>query len=476
MSSVEVVTVDFTVNAGNLVGNNSTIAFYVYEHSRMSIGLELVPGFCFGLRNATGISQLVKVDTGSMLVFYIGLYGLDAEMDGNAVADNFVEVRRNSTMYIYDTPYLHVADLLFGAAISTLTAIIYQDLSLTDRTLFFVDGTSSLDYPLPYYYTGGVPTGPFSCNLQMRHFKKIFYADGGSISSGSLKPYKSNSESDSVFAQSDNGGLIKLNLVNGVGQDNTTSWYRMLQASSGSAIACDLTEYVFIFVIAPAPIDYYQDNAATHSMILAENQSKIELYSESTTNDRMLETGNNNSIHMETSESSSIVWHYSDEDLYFDGLANEPVVENGDSGNLTGLDYFYLSDGTKMGQGCYISQRQSGENVLEDPYLEYCFPSCTHTHEHEYPVDIKTITSDYTIEPEYELILCNASSTDITVTMPAVASENGSRYYIKRIDDSANSVTVDGHGSETIDGQYTQSLSHRDCILVVCDGTSWHII
>jgi len=68
----------------------------------------------------------------------------------------------------------------------------------------------------------------------------------------------------------------------------------------------------------------------------------------------------------------------------------------------------------------------------------------------------------------------NATSGAVTVTLPAAASNTGMRVSIKKIDASANAVTIDGNGSETIDGATTSSLaSQYDVATLICDGTEW---
>lgn len=75
------------------------------------------------------------------------------------------------------------------------------------------------------------------------------------------------------------------------------------------------------------------------------------------------------------------------------------------------------------------------------------------------------------------IIVCDASSAAITVNLPAAADSAGFVYYIKKVDSSSNTVTIDGNGSETIDDSASQIItSQYDCITVVCDGTQWWII
>ena len=85
-------------------------------------------------------------------------------------------------------------------------------------------------------------------------------------------------------------------------------------------------------------------------------------------------------------------------------------------------------------------------------------------------------TANYTLTSADSYILADATSGSITITLPAVSGISGRIYTIKRTDSSANTVTIDGNASETIDDQTTQTLSQYDTIKIICDGTEWWII
>jgi len=72
-------------------------------------------------------------------------------------------------------------------------------------------------------------------------------------------------------------------------------------------------------------------------------------------------------------------------------------------------------------------------------------------------------------------ILCNATSGNITVSLPtAVASE--AAFNIKKIDSSTNTVIIDPSGAETIDGEATVTIyDDDDFVQVQSDGTNWVI-
>jgi hypothetical protein len=90
----------------------------------------------------------------------------------------------------------------------------------------------------------------------------------------------------------------------------------------------------------------------------------------------------------------------------------------------------------------------------------------------------KTTTYSVVVADQNKLIICNATSGAITINLPAAATAgNGFRIYVKKTDATANAVTIDGSGSETIDGSTTLALSSRyNFAQIVCDGSNWHVI
>lgn len=87
-------------------------------------------------------------------------------------------------------------------------------------------------------------------------------------------------------------------------------------------------------------------------------------------------------------------------------------------------------------------------------------------------------TTTYTVGVFDAYVPCNATGAAFTVNLPAAASVGaGKEVTIKKIDASANAVTVDGNASETIDGATTYSLSAQwKYVKLYSDGTNWHIV
>ncbi len=90
---------------------------------------------------------------------------------------------------------------------------------------------------------------------------------------------------------------------------------------------------------------------------------------------------------------------------------------------------------------------------------------------------LTTKTANYTATTSDHTILCNATGGGFTITLPAAAGATNLLLVVKKIDSSANAVTVDGNGSETIDGALTLAiLNQYESYTIQCDGTAWHIL
>ncbi len=92
-------------------------------------------------------------------------------------------------------------------------------------------------------------------------------------------------------------------------------------------------------------------------------------------------------------------------------------------------------------------------------------------------LNVTSITGDTTLTISETVVLCDATAGAITVTLPAASGNTGRRFFIKKIDSSANSVTIEGSGSETIDDGMTAIVdSQYETLAIVCDGSMWHVI
>lgn len=74
-------------------------------------------------------------------------------------------------------------------------------------------------------------------------------------------------------------------------------------------------------------------------------------------------------------------------------------------------------------------------------------------------------------------IMCDATSGNVTVNLPALSTVANREYVIKKVDATGNTVTIDANSAETIDGATTQVLSTQyDYIRIIAGTSEWHIV
>lgn len=76
-----------------------------------------------------------------------------------------------------------------------------------------------------------------------------------------------------------------------------------------------------------------------------------------------------------------------------------------------------------------------------------------------------------------ETVRCNPTLGGFTVNLPTAVGKAGVDITVKNTTASTNTITIDGNGSETIDGSATFAMSTaRQAITVRSDGTNWMIV
>ena len=90
---------------------------------------------------------------------------------------------------------------------------------------------------------------------------------------------------------------------------------------------------------------------------------------------------------------------------------------------------------------------------------------------------IRTVSDDYDVLTTDCVVLVDASGGAKTVTLPQASTVTGRIFTVKKIDSSANGVTLDGFSTETIDGSGTKSLATQyKTMTVISTGTLWYIL
>ncbi|GIX04970.1 MAG: hypothetical protein KatS3mg114_0839 [Planctomycetaceae bacterium] len=90
---------------------------------------------------------------------------------------------------------------------------------------------------------------------------------------------------------------------------------------------------------------------------------------------------------------------------------------------------------------------------------------------------VATKTTNYSVTSTDSVLLCDATSGALTVTLPTAAGITGRQYSIKRISSGANTVTVAAQSGQTIDGTATRVLGTQyETVTVVSDGSNWWVV
>lgn len=89
---------------------------------------------------------------------------------------------------------------------------------------------------------------------------------------------------------------------------------------------------------------------------------------------------------------------------------------------------------------------------------------------------VRTITGSYQVADSDSLVLVNNSAA-ITVDLPTAVGRDGKRLRIIKISLNSLGVTIDGNGSQTINGLATWPIYHAgDVVCLESDGANWRVI
>lgn len=93
-------------------------------------------------------------------------------------------------------------------------------------------------------------------------------------------------------------------------------------------------------------------------------------------------------------------------------------------------------------------------------------------------VGVASKTTTYTATTSDDLILADTSGGAWTLTLPTAVGNDGKRFWIKYTDNNIQyALTVDGNGTETIEGALTTTLNTEGEVLhIASDGANWRIV
>jgi len=110
---------------------------------------------------------------------------------------------------------------------------------------------------------------------------------------------------------------------------------------------------------------------------------------------------------------------------------------------------------------------------------EYPLLASANTYQGSISLPTTTQTGDYSVGDSDWLVLANAASNAITITLPTAIGKPGRQYVIKKFDSTSTTyrVTVATTSSQTIDGETTQVITDNyTAITVISNGANWVII
>jgi hypothetical protein len=91
-------------------------------------------------------------------------------------------------------------------------------------------------------------------------------------------------------------------------------------------------------------------------------------------------------------------------------------------------------------------------------------------------INTATLTADGAVDTTKFVIFIDATSNDITLTLPTAAGITGTSINLKRVDVTVNTVLIETTSTETIDSSTGAILATNQNLLLVSDGTNWRIL
>ncbi len=91
--------------------------------------------------------------------------------------------------------------------------------------------------------------------------------------------------------------------------------------------------------------------------------------------------------------------------------------------------------------------------------------------------NVRSVTAATTLTENDDLLLVNTTGGGVAVNLPPVAGTRGKIYFIKKIDASANNVTLTDNASDLIDGAGTLVWNTQwQSYTVISSGATWNVV
>jgi hypothetical protein len=130
--------------------------------------------------------------------------------------------------------------------------------------------------------------------------------------------------------------------------------------------------------------------------------------------------------------------------------------------------------GADNSNACVFINKNAGNTTIGSNVASTAHSTCNVFG--SFAVKVDAISSNIPVDNAYHVLPVNANGGAVTITLPDATTCKGREYIVKKIDASANTVTLDAYSTQTIDGALTQVISTQwSTRTVVSDGSNWII-
>ncbi len=375
----------------------------------------------FGSQDVTTSGNISTTGTGTLTVGGTSQFNGDVSIGDNT---NFDNPSANEDLYVEGN--LEVDGTIYGTFSGSMSGQLEDGNGIAD---FTYDGSSNQTVSIDYTYAG-TWTGTQTFD----------------VASGNAAVF-----ADAIDVQGDianSGGDVTIN-------DN-------LAVSGGTfALASGTTVNEIVTSIGATPTDDQLPTAKAVDDAIDASQTTIfgEPFitfqtSTNLTNERVITAGSGIDITMVTGNdgSATIAVDYDDTTIGINGTTSELEVKD------DGITTAKIADDNVT--AAKINSDVAGAGIIQ----ETSGALATQT------AQITTVNADYTATVTDGTILVNASSGNVTITLPGSAT-TGMKITIKKIDNSSNTVSVG-----TVDGTTKTWNVQWQGYIVQYDGTNWYVV
>jgi hypothetical protein len=143
------------------------------------------------------------------------------------------------------------------------------------------------------------------------------------------------------------------------------------------------------------------------------------------------------------------------------------AIQSYSSGQSSNLTEWRNESGTVLGSVTKNGAIAIGTNAAPNSVLQIGGSLST---------PVVTQTATYTVTSADYTIICNNSSA-ITINLPTASGIDGRIYVIKKVSGAGGNVTIDGSGTQKIDGATAKVLSTQyEVVQIQSDGYNWFIL